>query len=108
MTYYLSKSDINVNFWTLNQKMSDNDHQIFIHIFPVLYHNNYPVLYAEFVYHKSEKIIFINVRDNNGVTYAPFTDKQYGNYKYIISKILKNINNEIRKLGIEDGCYYNI
>ena len=90
--------------WTLSQKLSDSENQVYIHSFPILKDKitGKIILIGEFIYNKTEGTVFTNVANaNDGTTYAPFYDRQYGDFSGIMSAIHNIIRKEMKKVGLQ-------
>ena len=92
-----------LHFWGFkNITNPDNECKYFKYKFPVHKYKNRMVLECELTIDYKSGEVFINIYDNNKNVYAPYHNREYGNYIEFIEKINKEILKEFKKLEIEE------
>ena len=78
----------------------DFELQDYIYKFPVYKSKkNEPLVFCKLGVDEVTKQVYFNVCNTDGILYAPFYDRQYGESK-VVEVIDKNITKEFQKLGI--------
>lgn len=91
-----------------NSLLSDGETQVYTCRFPVYQYKDFAILECELRAIAGENVIRVEVFDcGTNSRYAPFYYYEYGNYDKILKIIWKNINQMLRKLGVEKGSGEN-
>ena len=90
--------------WNFSRELSDRENQIYLHSFPIIRdkNNGRITIMGEFIYNESTKTIRTNVYDvGTGNMYAPYYDREYGDFSIIVNMCIDAINKEMKRLGIK-------
>lgn len=84
-----------------NRQLSNNDSEVYTYRFPVYKYEKFTTLECELGIILGEDEVRINVYDyGTSDRYAPFYYCEYGNYDAILGIICRNIEKQLRCLGI--------
>ena len=84
-----------------NRLLSDEESEVYTYRFPVYKYEKFTVLECELRTILGEDNVQIDVYDYGTTSrYAPFYYCKYGNYDKMLEIIWKNINNQLKQLGI--------
>lgn len=90
----------NMGFY-LNKEASDNERKCYSIRFPVVKYNTHISIEGEITVDSTNGNIVINVYDLKGNYYAPFYNREYGNFDDILKIINKNIKKQMIKCKIK-------
>ena len=91
-----------LNQWRYNKAESTPDSPVYSHTFIILKYNKIPIISGELTWYKNDNKLYSDVYDvQNSSLYAPYYNKEYGNYDAILKKIENIILKEIKSLGLE-------
>lgn len=84
-----------------NRQLSDDESEVYTYRFPVYKYEKFTTLEGEFCIVLGDDEVKINVYDyGTSDRYAPFYYCEYGNYDAILRIIWRNIEKQLRNLGI--------
>lgn len=88
------------NFY-YNSRLSDEESEVYSYRFPVYKYDKFTTLECEFSIVLGKETVTINVYNYRTYDkYAPFYYYEYGNYGKLLDVIWRNINKQLKLLGI--------